>query len=88
MSPEIQSRVLDRLAATDKADEPWALIILAAMEGTRALDAFLDTKTSVTPPRKGGVESAAPAEPPGTYVNSITVEGFRGRRRLDRQHFH
>jgi hypothetical protein len=45
VSPEIQTRVIDRLVATGKADEPWALIVLSAIEGAEQLDAFIDKKT-------------------------------------------
>ncbi len=49
MSSEIQARVVDRFVATGKSDEPWAHIVLAAMESADQLDAFLDKKTSITP---------------------------------------
>ena len=78
MSPEIQARVIDRLIASGKSDEPWALIVLAAMEGAEQLDGFLDKKTSVAPPQKLDVAGGVATEPPGAYVSSIAVEGFRG----------
>jgi hypothetical protein len=78
MSPEIQARVIDRLVATGKSDEPWALIVLAAMEGAEQLGAFLDKKISIAPPQRPDVTDAVATEPPGAYVSSIMVEGFRG----------
>jgi hypothetical protein len=78
MTPEIQSRVVDRLIATGKADEPWALIGLAAMEGAQQLDEFLDKKKSVAAPQRADIAAAPATEPPGAYVASISVEGFRG----------
>lgn len=78
MSTEIESRVVDRLIATGKSDEPWALVVLAAMEGAEQLDAFLDKKTSIAPPQSADVAAAVVTEPPGAYVTSIAVEGFRG----------
>jgi recombinational DNA repair ATPase RecF len=77
MSPETQSLILDRLADTGNADEPWALILLAAMEGEAELDAFLDKARSIEPPKRAAAKASA-AEPPGAYVGSITVQGFRG----------
>jgi recombinational DNA repair ATPase RecF len=78
MSPEIQAQVIDRLIASGKSDEPWALIVLAAMESAEQLDGFLDKKTSVAPPQKLDVADGVATEPPGAYVSSIAVEGFRG----------
>ena len=52
MTPETQSLVLDRLNDTGNADEPWALILLAAMEGEADLDAFLDRTRSIDPPKR------------------------------------
>lgn len=78
MTPEIQARVIDRLIDTGKADEPWALIVLAAMEGEQELNAFLDKTHSVESPKRSTQGQAPAAEPPGAYVASISVEGFRG----------
>ena len=78
VSPEIHARVIDRLIATGKADEPWALIVLAAMEGATQLDAYLDKKASIAAPQKTEIADVVISEPPGAYVSSITVEGFRG----------
>ena len=78
VTPEIQSRVVDRLVDTGKADEPWALIVLAAMEGEQALDGFLEKARTIAPPQRSESSAAAASEPPGAYVASISVEGFRG----------
>jgi hypothetical protein len=78
VTPEIQSRVVDRLVDTGKADEPWALIVLAAMEGEQELDGFLDKARTVTPPQRSEPGAAPASEPPGACVGSISVEGFRG----------
>src|SRR4051812_38797763 len=48
------------------------------MEGAGQLDAFLDKKASIEPPPRPTVAEAVAIEPPGAYVSSITVEGFRG----------
>jgi hypothetical protein len=71
--------VLDRLVADDHGDEPWADLVLAACAGAEALTAALDGHGTPRPaPEGGGKTAAAPPEPPGAYLRSITVEGFRG----------
>jgi hypothetical protein len=78
VTPEIQSRVVDRLVDTGKADEPWALIVLAAMEGEQELDGFLDKARTIARPQRSESSTGPAPEPPGAYVGSISVEGFRG----------
>jgi ABC-type lipoprotein export system ATPase subunit len=80
MTPELQDRVVNRLVDTGAANKPWALAILAALEGAADLDAYLDNTRKVTMPQlseRGAPGSNSP-EPPGVYVSSINVEGFRG----------
>lgn len=82
MTPEVQERVIKRLVETGAQNEPWAFAIVAALEGTAALDAYLDdTATALSQPPlpsdPAGLSAPRP-EPPGVYVSSITVEGFRG----------
>src|SRR3954468_239372 len=77
VTPEIQARVIDRLIDTGKADEPWALIVLAAIDGSDQLDQFLDKKVAVAPPKRTDVSAAVISESPGAYLASISVEGFR-----------
>src|SRR5688572_15077085 len=48
------------------------------MEGANQLDAFLDKKTSIAPPERPDSTAAVVTEPPGAYVSTISVEGFRG----------
>src|SRR5947208_598276 len=80
MTPELQDRVINRLIDTGAADKPWAFALLAALEGAAELNAYLDNTLKMTMPQlseratSGGVR----LEPPGVYVSSITVEGFRG----------
>lgn len=81
MTSELQERVINRLVATGAADKPWALAILAALEGAADLDAYLDQTRKVTMPPlpKGAGAAVTPRpEPPGVYVTALTVEGFRG----------
>ena len=71
--------VLDRLIADNHGDEPWADLVLAACNGADALNAALDGHAAPRPVREGtaGQKDRSP-EPPGAYLRSITVEGFRG----------
>jgi ABC-type lipoprotein export system ATPase subunit len=79
MTPELQERVINRLVETGAAEKPWALTILAALEGAADLDAYLDNTKKVTMPVPSSRTAAtARPEPPGVYVASIRVEGFRG----------
>ena len=79
MTPDLQNRVINRLAETGAADKPWALAIVAATEGEAQLTAYLERARNVATPAPRAIAAAAPSvEPPGAYVSSITVEGFRG----------
>jgi hypothetical protein len=78
VTPEGQNRVIERLIDTGNADEPWALILLAAMEGEAELNAFLDKARTIDPPTRASGPKGPAAEPPGAYVGAISVEGFRG----------
>ena len=80
MTPELQEHVINRLVDTGAAKKPWALVILAALEGPADLDAYLDNALKLTMPQPSGraASGSARPEPPGAYVSSITVEGFRG----------
>jgi ABC-type lipoprotein export system ATPase subunit len=80
MTPELQDRVIDRLVDTGAANKPWALAILAAFEGAADLDAYLDNTRKVALPQLSErvVPGTKRPEPPGVYVSSIQVEGFRG----------
>lgn len=81
MTPELQGRVINRLVETGAANKSWALGILAALEGGAALDRYLDD-TAKVPAAASLSQATTPSsvlpEPPGVYVSSITVEGFRG----------
>ncbi|MBA3885553.1 MAG: AAA family ATPase [Acidobacteria bacterium] len=75
---DFQSRIIERLIASGAADQPWALIVLAALDGAPQLDAFLDGTAKVAMPVATEAVATAPIEPPGAYLGSLTVEGFRG----------
>jgi predicted ATPase len=83
----LTGELLARLTTDKKPDPEREMLVLAALEGQETLDAYLDG--SVAPKRPeataetGTNASAAttaqlPREPPGAYLKSITVEGFRG----------
>jgi hypothetical protein len=79
MTPELHDRIINRLVESGESDKPWALFIVAALEGEDQLTTYLEGATNVGRPAVRSTPSAAPrVEPPGTYVSSITVEGFRG----------
>ena len=91
MTPELQGRVINRLVETEAANQSWALAILAALEGAAALDAYLsDTATVPLPASLSQATAPAKAlpEPPGVYVSSMTVEGFRGVGKVPRFRYH
>lgn len=82
MAPQpdaISHLVLDRLITDGHGNARWADFVLAACEGAEALGTALDgaapPRPAHTPPDEGG---APTVEPPGAYLRSITVEGFRG----------
>lgn len=79
MTPDLVDRILTRLDVTGVSNEPWALAIVAALEGEIQLTAFLDKTTTIAMPAGRTPQSAAArVEPPGVYLASLTVEGFRG----------
>ena len=48
MTPELQDRVINRLIDSGAADKPWALALLAALEGATELNAYLDNTLKMT----------------------------------------
>jgi recombinational DNA repair ATPase RecF len=78
MTPEIEQRVVDRLIDSGNENRPWALLVLAAMEGDEPLASLLAGRGTVARPNPTPASARVAVEPPGAYVRSITVEGFRG----------
>jgi hypothetical protein len=79
MTSQLQDRVVNRLIETGDADKPLALVVLAALEGESALAAYLDgVEVPAHPTAAPDLAVDKQAEPPGTYLSSITVEGLRG----------
>ena len=79
MTSTLAERVINRLTATGAATETWSLVVLAALEGHKQLDSYLDDGLKVAvPPVTPSQGNGTKPEPPGVYLASITVEGFRG----------
>ncbi len=79
MTPELKDRIVNRLIETGASDKPWALAVLSALEDEQQLAGYLEgTKHVSKPAVRAADPGKAATEPPGAYVSSITVEGFRG----------
>ncbi len=88
MTPDLKAHVLDRLVETGVDNEEWSFLVVAALDGPDALDNYLagrstgktdrEARGPASPKPPGSQGAKAEAEPPGVYVSSITVEGFRG----------
>jgi energy-coupling factor transporter ATP-binding protein EcfA2 len=74
MDPGIRNIVLSRLEADGAVDDPWGVLVLAALEGSAGLEAELAGSASA--PRAAAAR-ASPT-PAGAFLQSIAVEGFRG----------
>ena len=78
MEATLKQLIIARLDAV-AGDVKWVWYILAACEGRDDLEKQLGGAGRPKPPTgKTPQEGAAAPEPPGAYVRSITVEGFRG----------
>src|SRR4051812_33402619 len=81
-----QAQLFDRLIAQGKDTESWAWLILAACDGEQALARYLDDGAAPPKPKrptkgkagKGKAGEAETPDAPRTYLESITVRGFRG----------
>jgi hypothetical protein len=83
MTPELLRIVDRRLEATGALEHDWSLLVLGACEGPESLDAVLEGGKPATKGRRTRASAAAtaasePAEVPGAFLESVTVEGFRG----------
>lgn len=80
MTKELQNSVCNQLVAQGHADKTWALVILAALDGDSSLNGYLDGVATVTVPTaaKSTKSAVAQSDPPGVFVSSISVSGFRG----------
>ncbi len=75
MNENLLRLVYDRLDLDGAADEPWAELVMAACEGAPAVEAVLDEQHGAAPLPAPVV---ATSDPPGVFLSSISVTGFRG----------
>src|SRR5437868_3355879 len=77
MTPELLRIVDRRLFMTRALEQDWSVLVLGASEGPASLTAALEGQA---PKVRRSVKAAedAPAAHPGAYLESISVEGFRG----------
>src|SRR4051794_324010 len=76
MNAQVQHLVLERLAEAEEIPEDAVEIVLAACDGAVELDRLLRGEAALR-----SIETSQPqleAAPPGAYLTSVTVEGFRG----------
>ncbi len=86
MPSTLHDHVLGRLTATDAGQQPWSLLVLAALEGDAALSTYLEGSSPQTPLKsraastrtKGAKQAAGTSDPPGAYISTLTISGFRG----------
>lgn len=74
----LQQVLFARLIADGKADEPWALHVLAGCEGQDVLTRLLDDGVEPTRPDVHVGTRGPRATVPRAYLRSIQVRGFRG----------
>ena len=74
MDPAIRNLVLSRLETDGSADDVWGGLVLAALEGSGALEAAL-VGGAASPRAAAARKSPALV---GAFLRSIAVEGFRG----------
>jgi ABC-type Mn2+/Zn2+ transport system ATPase subunit len=81
MQNSFERVIVDRLVADRHDEEAWAYLALAACEGPDALAAALagdaaPFRARAATPIDGAKATAV--DPPGAYLSSISVQGFRG----------
>ena len=75
MNDTLLRLVYDRLDRDAAVDEPWAELVMAACEGEAAVEAVLDEQHAAAPLP---APAATASDPPGVFLSSISVAGFRG----------
>ena len=75
MNDTLLRLVYDGLDRDGAVNEPWAELVMAACEGEGAVEAVLDDQDGAAPLP---APSAAKSDPPGVFLGSISVAGFRG----------
>jgi predicted ATPase len=83
----LAGELLARLSHDPHPDPERDMLVLAALEGQEALARYIDDAAPPAKPKPTPDPEPDPTkEPPGAYLKSITVEGFRGvgpRKTLD-----
>lgn len=77
MSTDLAAWVSQRLDSSD-LDDDAGVVVLSALEGEQALDECLDSPVAIARPDVEADSASDANAPRGTFVQSITVEGFRG----------
>ncbi len=86
MDRNLRSLVLKRLEKETGAEDGWAVLVLAALEGPASLTACLDGGAAKPARPAGEDDHAAPTAAGPAFLRAIEVEGFRGvgrKARLD-----
>ncbi len=79
MTPELLRIVDRRLEATGALEQSWSLLVIGACEGAETLDGILGGDKPAARAARARTQAATePAPTAGAYLDSITVEGFRG----------
>lgn len=76
IEPHLQHLIIERLAADDEVEQPVADLVLAGCEGPDAVAASLAGTAAA--PAVMTTQPRLPSDPPGAYLASIGVQGFRG----------
>ena len=76
MDPFLLHLLLERLLVDDGLDDTRRDLVLAACEGPQALEGELSG--AVDPRQPQAVQPELPIDPPGAYLRSVSVAGFRG----------
>jgi len=74
MDPGLQRIVLARLEADGSSGDGWGALVLGALGGREVLEAQLAGTSTAPQP----LAAQASPTPPGVFLRSVTVEGFRG----------
>jgi hypothetical protein len=76
---QLHDEIVVRLATEGHDSDTWALVVLAALESDAALATYLDGPKTASHKVAATTAGRDPqGEPPGAFVSSISVTGFRG----------
>jgi recombinational DNA repair ATPase RecF len=74
----LRDLVVGRLEAGTTAEDSWSTLVLAALDGAKALAGYLDGQAEPRKPAPPETPTEPDREPLGAYLKAIIVEGFRG----------